>query len=776
MNFPIQSNVRNHPRKILATVLAAALAGGVLSLTPAFVPAAIAAEPSGLIDTFDGARNADPTYGLNDSVTTRQSGTGRGATYTRVNGDSKGSSTPPHPSYSQVNNSGFPGKLSFWIANSAVQLDSPVLPDAADSYTVSAVLDPNANSLGDDADWSSMMLSASNNSSGYVSDSSVNLGLTVRKNGNVALFSAGAVIWDSGAAKATRTANGFTTSITVNNASTSAPSVQISVNGLTKTVSLGSALAQPRLYLGAYISKGSTTSPYGEVSTVDTLTVSKVAQFSDSFNGAVPTDPGYGLNDGLDNRQARQTNLEYTRVAGTWNDSAAPPSNSSQVNNPSFPNVLSFWVRNSAVRLNAPVERDGNDAFEIRATLNPDPGQFGTPGDWSSLMLSSSNASTGYVQDSKNQFGLTVGRNGNVDVFKNGTAFGSRFTVPASPGGYKTVVSVSSASTSNPTVTVTVNGISRTFQPGLALAKPYLYLGAYISNGSATAPYKEVSTVDDLSISRVDPYPNLEYYGTYGTRNDHLPWNNRITDMRGISNLQWANISTKRDSYDVSDLESCGTKSCVVYVGNEFFDPSVARPNPAIREPNLDRWNRFVAAIQPYRDKILGYYLKDEPYYNNVTAEDLDWSAKAVKASIDSGDLPKQPIMLTLTLESITNWVKVPAAVDWLGMDAYKMDAAQMDRAALRLNEMSDISGATRTYMFPPNVPASWNGFTTEAQILQKQKEYLAVANRYPKIVALLNFGLWVYTGPENPVQTQSDVPNVFAFQEKVGAAIMSKP
>lgn len=759
------------PMKTASAVLVAALVGSVLSLLPTIAPTANAAERAGLIDTFDGARDADPTYGLNDSLATRQSGSGRGATYTRVHGDSNGPNVAPHPIYSQVNSSNYSGKLSFWIKNSAVQLDSPILTDATDSYSVSAMLDPNTNSLGNDADWSSMMLSKVNDSSGYVADQGIALGLTVRKNGNVALFSAGNVIWDSGAALAARAANGFNASVTVRNASTATPSVQIAVNGLTHTVSLTSSLEQPRLYLGAYISNGSTTAPYGEVSTVDNLTVSRVAQFTDSFDTATDAEPDYGLNNNLAARQAQQANLEYTRVAGTWDNPATPPSNSSQVNNQSFPNVLSFWVRNSAIRLNAPVQRDSNDAFEIRATLNPDPGQFGTPGDWSSLILSSSDASTGYIEDNRNQFGLTIGRNGDIDVFKNGAHLGSRFTVSPSATGFKATVNVTAASSSNPTVTVTVNGTSRDFQLGAALAKPYLYLGAYLSNGSATAPYKEVSTVDNLAVSRVDPYPNLDYYGTYGTRNDHGQGNNHIGDMTGISNAHWANISTKRDSYDVSELSSCAPKSCIIYVGNEFFDSETSA-----REPNLDRWNRFVAAIQPYKDKILGYYLKDEPYYRGISAADLEWSANAVKASIDSGMLTKQPILLTLTLDSITQWVKVPSAVDWLGMDAYSMDLAQMERAALRLDEMSAISGAQRTYMFPPNVPDVWNGFTTEAQILQKEKEYLAVANRHPKIVALLNFGLWVYPGAGSHVQSQSDVPNVFAFQEKVGAAIMTKP
>jgi hypothetical protein len=71
--------------------------------------------------------------------------------------------------------------------------------------------------------------------------------------------------------------------------------------------------------------------------------------------------------------------------------------------------------------------------------------------------------------------------------------------------------------------------------------------------------------------------------------------------------------------------------------------------------------------------------------------------------------------------------------------------------------------------MFPPNVPDTWNGFTTEDHLLAKQREYLQVANRHPKMIALLNFGLWVMG------QDQADVPRMFATQERYGSAITVK-
>jgi hypothetical protein len=441
------------------------------------------------------------------------------------------------------------------------------------------------------------------------------------------------------------------------------------------------------------------------------------------------------------------------------------------VNNNAFPGTLSFWVDHSAVRLNAPAVPDTGNAIELRATVNPDPQQYGTPGDWVSIMLSQSASSTGYVQDAKNQLGLTVGRNGVVGFFKNGIPFGPSITAARRSDGFAVTVRVTAASSSNPSITVVVNGVQASFALGTSLAKPWVYLGAYISNGSATAPYKEVSTVDRLSISRVAAFPHLQYYGTYGTRNDDTA-GNHIPDMVGIANVHWINVSPTTNqappvTYRTEVFASCPPQSCIVYVGNEFFSPDGATP-----EPDLDRWNQFVAMIQPYKDKILGYYLKDEPYLHGVTPAQLDWHARGVQASINAGAIPDRPILLTLTLGDITNWAHVPAEVDWLGMDHYTMDAAQIEASAVRLDEMT-LDPSDRTYMFPPNVPDVWNGFTTEQQVLTKQYEYLEVANRHPKMIALLNFGLWVNTGAAgSTVQNQNHVPNLFALQERVGNAV----
>jgi hypothetical protein len=761
---------RPRRRRLLAGIVAAVVTATALAVPLVPEPASAAGTPE-FTDSFNDARDADPTYGLNDSISTRQSGPGKGVTYTRVHGNwSTPAATPP--SYaSQVNHSDFAGKLSFWAQHSAVRLDAPAMTDAADSYTVTAKVNPNANALGADADWVSLMLAKTGGSTGYVTATTVDAGLTVSRNGKVMLYQRGTALWSS-ELLATRSATGFDVTITVSNASTTSPSLAVAVNGATRTATLTGALVQPYVLLGAYLSNGSATTT-AEVSTVDDLTVSRVAQFADNFDGANVYASDYGLNQNLGAREpGLAMPLTYSRVPGHWSNTATPPATYSQVNNPSFPNQLSFWVAPSAVKLDMPVSADSAGAFEIRATVKPDPGSFGGATDWVSIMLSSSSTGRGYVTDAQNQFSMTVARDGTVALYRGGVLVGSTFSAPIRPSGFAVTIRATDAG-ATPDLEVNVNGATRTTSLTAALKKPYLYLGAYISNGSATQ-LREVSAIDDLTISRVDPFPTLKYFGTYGTRNDDFA-GNHVPDMKGIANLHWINVSPTLDasplSYDTAEFAACPPKGCILYVGSEFFTPQTAQ-----QQPNLNRWNGFVQMLQPYKDKIAAYYLEDEAYLKGVTYQQLDWSAKAVQASIDSGDIPDLPIMFTMTYIDIANSVAVPPDVDWYGMDAYNMTETELEWSANRLEQMASDQN-DKIYLFPPNVPDTWNTWTTEAQILDRQFEYLRVANRHPRVIALLNFGLWVNTGAAgSSPRPQTYVPRVFALQERVGAAIMSRP
>ncbi|WP_394616447.1 hypothetical protein JNUCC0626_43450 [Lentzea sp. JNUCC 0626] len=232
----------------------------VAAVSAAFVavPGGAHAAPAPFHDSFDEAVHADPTYGLNDNLEQRQ-GTGA-VTYSRVSGKPDDPTVPPASS-AQVDNPRYRGALSLHHGTTAVRLDAP-----STGSSISARLTPVA---GDrtSADWSSIALARSANSRGHVSNQDIDLGFVLRANGGVEVFQAGqsAVVLPSFAAAKRDGAFDVTLKL-------SGTSLDLSVNGKRKTVTLGTEVPTSRLwvYLGRQASTDQT------VSLVDDLRIAQL--------------------------------------------------------------------------------------------------------------------------------------------------------------------------------------------------------------------------------------------------------------------------------------------------------------------------------------------------------------------------------------------------------------------------------------------------------------------------------------------------------------------
>lgn len=145
-----------------------------------------AEETAGFTDSFDGAVDADPTYGLNDSLATRQRGSQRGIAYERVSGLWYPAPVP-RQWFSQVNDPQQPGTLSLHSGTSAVRLTSAAVAGSSGELTASVTADP---VIGDTAagSWSSLVLDPNPDASGYVTGPTVALSALVRSDGRIEVF------------------------------------------------------------------------------------------------------------------------------------------------------------------------------------------------------------------------------------------------------------------------------------------------------------------------------------------------------------------------------------------------------------------------------------------------------------------------------------------------------------------------------------------------------------------------------------------------------------
>ncbi len=481
------------------------------------------------------------------------------------------------------------------------------------------------------------------------------------------------------------------------------------------------------------------------------------APFHDTFTGAVDADPTYGLNDNLKQRQGTGA-VTYSRVSGRWNTGDVPRPWYAQVNHPRHPGALSMHLGTTAVRLDAP-----STGSSISATLTPVVGDR-TSGDWSSIVLSRSANSWGYVSNQDTDLGFLVRANGGVQLFQPGRPV---VTMPAfvpakADGSFDVTLRIA-----GDVLALTVNGKRATVTLGTAVPteRLWVYLGRY-SDSSST-----VSLVDDLRIEALDsddlrkrPGSALRYYGYFGARlteagGNHLP------EVRGRSNLNWVQISDV-DAYRPEVLDDCAPAGCVVHTGNEFFDCD--KPGCPLHPDAVDRWLRLAEKVKPHLDRVAGFVLQDEPFHHGASFADVDSSAQAVKSTF-----PDKKVMLIEAGVQVDDDFRVPAAVDWVGFDEYCLG---YDELEARMTELEERAPGKELFLLPEAAPQAGCTGKTDADLESTQYLYLALAQQHPRFVGVMVFGPWTgvgpaATGPGTPVP--SKFPRATDAQERVAALVL---
>lgn len=481
------------------------------------------------------------------------------------------------------------------------------------------------------------------------------------------------------------------------------------------------------------------------------------APFYDNFDNAVDADPAYGLNDNLEQRQGTGA-VTYSRVSGRWNTGEVPRPWYAQVNHPNHPGVLSMHLGTTAVRLDAP-----STGSSISARLTPVAGDR-TSGDWSSIVLSRSANSWGYVSNQDVDLGFLVRANGGVQIFQPGRPVVSlpAFASAQADGSFDVTLTLSGG-----TLDLTVNGNRRAIALGTPVPteRLWVYLGRY-SDVSTT-----VSRVDDLRIEQLNsddlrkrPGSNLRHYGYFGARLNKAG-GNHLPEVRGRSNLNWVQISDA-DAYRPEVLNDCAPEGCVVHTGNEFFDCDAAGcplyPNAAAR------WQVLAEKVRPYLGRIAGFVLQDEPFHHGASFADVEYSAQQIKKTF--GD---KKVMLIEAGVKVDDGFTVPADVDWVGFDEY---CVGYDELEARMTKLEERAPGKELFLLPEAAPQSWCAGKTDADLESTQYMYLALAQQHPRFVGIMVFGPWTgvgpaATGPGTPVP--SKFPRATDAQERVAALVL---
>jgi hypothetical protein len=726
--------------------------------------AALAASGS-FVDTFAGSPNAHPFYGLNVALDPpRQTGTAGQVPYTRVSG-LWNSAKPPASWYVQANHPAHPNKLLFTSGTSAIMLNAPVSADQAGRYTIATTLDPEVGS-GSHGDWGSIVLSRSRHSTGYVTNGDVDLALTVASTGSLALYHAGTAFWTGSVAAA----DSYAVSLTVTTGTGTEPKgVELVVNGSrftsTDPQSVKAWPSTPYLFLGAYLSAPDRKTTFGSgrpgeglsVSNVDTYPMSSAKPLVDTFDNAINTDPGYGLNDGIGQRQPTVATSDYSRVSGLWNSTRPPDSWYSQVNHSAYPNRLSMWLGPSAVRVNKPTAADLERAYTVHVVVDPVTADTSS-GDWASVIVSGSGAGRGWPVSSDVDLGLTVRSNGGLQLYQKGNpTWATEQTVsPRTDGSFDVTVTVR---TDVQQATISVNG--RTFPVTTRDALPrmgYVYLGQY------TQTTTEVSTFDDLRISSLG---GLNYNGFFSIMHPDAP-NNGVDHSGEVSDF--TNMNVYLNHPDTGFLDYCGPASCIVYTGYDQFvcADNWCRLNPDA-QTNLEK---FKARIGANLSKVAAVMMRDELYADTLMVEPADVQRAVTQLRTL---YPGKIVALNLSGPSIRRIQpgEIPADIDWVGFDWYcqgpDVTSSLLDRLKNQLT-----TAYQRVFVDPEAADVAECAGRSDAYLAASQTMYENLANRDPRVVYLMHFGWWLFAegGSMSPF---SSLPQTAAALRGVGQRISGR-
>ncbi|WP_027341620.1 hypothetical protein [Hamadaea tsunoensis] len=699
-------------------------------------------------DTFAAVTATAPLYGLNVGLDTRQTGTAKNISYTRVSG-LWNTANPPTSDYAQVNAPGHANRLSLTHGTNAVMLGAPAVADDTGQYTITTTIDPVRGDTAS-ADWASLILSRSRNAWGYPTNADADFGLTVASNGALAVYhGSGTPVWTGSVAATTE----YAVSVTV-----SPTTATVVVNGQSFPVG-GSWPGEAYVYLGTYLSSGSELTTFGSGLTGQGLSVSRVDLsvhdnpeiFADDFDGVADTDANsYGLNVDLRTRQPAVVASRYQRVSGNWYSPTPPQPWYSQVNHPVHPGALSFHLGPSGVRVAKPVAADLDGKYAI--SVKTDPQDSGTTStDWTSIMLSSSATSNGYVTGSEIDFGLLVRSNGGIQLYRHGTAqWGTEPVVaPAADGSFRVGLTAQGRD-----LVITVNGTS--FAVTLTAdipVNPYLYLGAYISSSST------VSTFDSLRVSRLG---GVNYYGYF----DVLDPTDHVDHSPAVS--AYSNQHVYLDGPGTGFLDYCRPQSCSVMTQWQVFAPDNAGVWH-LRTPSdvTNQLGLLSGDVGSNLDKVGTVYVIDEPYNKGLARTDLQQGVTAVRAAF-----PGKPLSLTLFGRDASTGLpsQLPVSgVERVGFDFYC--ATQTDLTATLNWLKTNLPSASQQVILFPEASPLWCPGATDASTAARQQVYLNVAATDVRVSTLWNFGWWL--GGAGETDPFVHLPQSAAAQTATGKSVI---
>ncbi len=208
------------------------------------------------------------------------------------------------------------------------------------------------------------------------------------------------------------------------------------------------------------------------------------------------------------------------------------------------------------------------------------------------------------------------------------------------------------------------------------------------------------------------------------------------------------------------DLAVCAKLEvqCILEARWQFFQSSMPDGRLPLTEHHELLWQQLRSAITEHIRFVAAFYVVDEPYWGGVSQADLERSIAIIKASF-----PDKPVIVNFARPSLTAELQVPRQADWIGFDHYG-PINEVERLLAVL--MQRIHPHQRVFL----VPQSFRNATakTDTALAHLNREYYELARATPRVIGLLNFGLWTHEKPQQ-------VPLTLAEQRRIGTLVTGR-
>ena len=353
-----------------------------------------------------------------------------------------------------------------------------------------------------------------------------------------------------------------------------------------------------------------------------------------------------------------------------------------------------------------------------------------------------------------------------IDLGAPQTISGMSLTVNQSPAG-NTVHRIYAGSTPDPTTLVrelsgfTTNGdvLTPTFAPALTGVR-YVRVETTVSPSwvawsSIDFSYATRSTVATTPTFKALSDPHIQQFGYYGCAMNGVGTGDYINEVAPISNVVWVRWGTNDELLaKVQNAHQQGL-GVILMVQNLFF-PWASSALYA-DEPSGPR-TRFEAVwslLEPYQSTIKGFYVFDEPFWNNATA-DGTWTSvpdAQLKSNLTwvAGELhsvaPGVPCIIIFAYTEVSRpeffSELLPSEIDWIGFDCYLAYGAEgtADKVQGYFDSFVQFKDPSQKIVLVPD--AWWNTSPdagTDSLLAQRLSLYQSFAASSADVVAIYPF------------------------------------